>query len=272
MKVECRPKYFENEYTIRDYIIAFTFNNKKYGVSYHSNIIKLLVKNPNFNLIFYLIVKLGFYLKELNRFTLSTKNGDNQVYIPMDYCKNWHLITNLMSKLETTLDFSHPDAINDTKINPVNVNNKQGFFLELEIYNDKNNMFKKGEIIICRDQYDKKTYGYHYKKYYSYKSDWVLRDYNNYWIKLLQKLSELIEYINTSLELHVLNNTEIDIIKHALIIIFTQDVKLIGSTFLRGLFNEYQFQDKDEHIIAMNHLKMLDIRPIKFIDNLNKSF
>lgn len=268
MKVECRPKYFENGYTIRDYIIAFTFNNKKYGASYHSNIIKLLVQNPNFNLVFYLIVKLGFYLKELNTFTLSTKNGDNQVYIPMDYCKNWHLITNLMSKLDAEIDFSHPDAINDTKINPVNVNNKQGFFLELEIYNDKNNLFKKSEIILCRDQYDKKTYGYHYNKYYSYKSNWALQDYNNYWIKLLQKSSELIEYINTSLDLYVLDDKEIDIIKQVLATIFTRDVKLIGSTFLRGLFNEYQFQDKDEHVIAVNHLKILDMNPTEFIQNL----
>lgn len=263
MRIECRPKYYKNSYIIRDYIIAFTFNNKKYGVSYHSKIINLLIHNPNFNLIFFLIIKLGFYLKELQIFILSTFDGKNKVFMPIDYYYDWNLVRQIISKLCININLSHPEAINNPEIKPNDgVQNKDGFFLESKMY--KRNEYYGNYKFKCINQNDKKTYGYYYNHIYSYKCNYKIE---MYFVTLFDKIVELCRYIIKCMDIYNINDDELKIVNQGLNIIFNKNVNLNGHTFLRGLFCEYKAGDTDE-IIVVNHLKILELDPLEFIEKL----
>ena len=265
MKIECRPKYFENSCIIRDYILIFLFNGQKFVSSYHNKIINLLVKNPNFNLVFYLSIKLGFYLKELQSFMLSTQDGNDKVYIPLDYSEEWKLIKHVFSILNISFDFSHPAVVNNIQINPSGTNNRSGFFLNLIITKRTENRHYNGICTIYNQNLsDKKTVGHHYNKEYTF--DW--NDDSIYFKNLMEKILNVSKYIENILnEKYILDENEIVIIKRGINTIFNSSASISGSSFLRGLFNEYKSDDKD-HQVAINHLKILEIDPQDFIKEL----
>jgi len=275
MKIECRPKYFENSFIIRDYILIFTFNGQRFVSSYHDKIINQLVKKPNFNLMFYLSIKLGLYLKELHLFVLSTRDGDDKVYIPLDYCEEWKFLKHVFSIFnisldflrEMKLDFSHPDAIKNTQIKPSGTDNRIGFFLKSRITNRTENRHYNGICTIYNQiSSDKKTIGHHYNKEYTF--DW--NDDCIFFKNLMEKISSISNYIENVDDKYTLTDDEILIIKRGIETIFMNDIVTpSASTFLRGLFNEYKCGDQD-HKVAMNHLKMLEMDPREFIDYLRR--
>lgn len=236
-------KYIEKTGTI-----VFTFNDKTYTVQVFSNIIRSLSKNPNFNLVYYLCIKLGYYLKELQVFLNDNQEGENKVYIPLKLHSSWYSLNTILDKLKMMY------------------NCKPGFWTDLHIIDlrsNKNFNIHHYGCIQMTKQTDRKTVGLQYTKYYLYKDD---KD----WGYLFDNIYSVVEYLEIALQKFTPSEGELSLIQNSIDVILQNDlVKCRGKQFLRGLFYEYTFNDEHEHLVAINHLKILDIPPSLFIENIN---